>query len=185
MLALIRQKHPTIPIGLLMYANLVFNKGIDEFYAECEKVGVDSVLVADVPVEESAPFRQAALRHNVAPIFICPPNADDDLLRQIASYGRGYTYLLSRAGVTGAENRAALPLNHLVTKLKEYNAAPPLQGFGISAPDQVKAAIDAGAAGAISGSAIVKIIEQHINEPEKMLAALKAFVQPMKAATRS
>ncbi|MDF6171021.1 tryptophan synthase subunit alpha, partial [Escherichia coli] len=170
--------------GLLMYANLVFNKGIDEFYAECEKVGVDSVLVADVPVEESAPFRQAALRHNVAPIFICPPNADDDLLRQIASYGRGYTYLLSRAGVTGAENRAALPLNHLVTKLKEYNAAPPLQGFGISAPDQVKAAIDAGAAGAISGSAIVKIIEQHINEPEKMLAALKAFVQPMKAATR-
>ncbi len=184
MLALIRQKHPTIPIGLLMYANLVFNKGIDEFYAECEKVGVDSVLVADVPVEESAPFRQAALRHNVAPIFICPPNADDDLLRQIASYGRGYTYLLSRAGVTGAENRAALPLNHLVTKLKEYNAAPPLQGFGISAPDQVKAAIDAGAAGAISGSAIVKIIEQHINEPEKMLAALKAFVQPMKAATR-
>ncbi|MDU1267522.1 MAG: tryptophan synthase subunit alpha [Escherichia coli] len=140
MLALIRQKHPTIPIGLLMYANLVFNKGIDEFYAQCEKVGVDSVLVADVPVEESAPFRQAALRHNVAPIFICPPNAD---------------------------------------------AAPPLQGFGISAPDQVKAAIDAGAAGAISGSAIVKIIEQHINEPEKMLAALKVFVQPMKAATRS
>ncbi len=69
----------------------------------------------------------AALRHNVAPIFICPPNADDDLLRQIASYGRGYTYLLSRAGVTGAENRAALPLNHLVAKLKEYNAAPPLQ----------------------------------------------------------
>ncbi|HEG1814357.1 TPA: tryptophan synthase subunit alpha [Escherichia coli] len=184
MLALIRQKHPTIPIGLLMYANLVFNKGIDEFYAECEKVGVDSVLVADVPVEESAPFRQAALRHNVAPIFICPPNADDDLLRQIASYGRGYTYLLSRAGVTGAENRAALPLNHLVAKLKEYNAAPSLQGFGISAPDQVKAAIDAGTAGAISGSAIVKIIEQHINEPEKMLAALKAFVQPMKTATR-
>ena len=80
MLALIRQKHPTIPIGLLMYANLVFNKGIDEFYAQCEKVGVDSVLVADMPIEESAPFRQAALRHNVAPIFICPPNADDDLL---------------------------------------------------------------------------------------------------------
>ncbi|VEB84067.1 tryptophan synthase subunit alpha [Citrobacter koseri] len=124
MLALIRQKHPTIPIGLLMYANLVFSKGIDEFYAQCEKVGVDSVLVADVPVEESAPFRQAALRYNVAPIFICPPNADDDLLRQIASYGRGYTYLLSRAGVTGAENRAALPLHHLVEKLKEYNAAP-------------------------------------------------------------
>ncbi len=184
MLAAIRQKHPTIPIGLLMYANLVFSRGIDEFYAQCEKAGVDSVLVADVPVEESAPFRQAALRHNVAPIFICPPNADDELLRQIASHGRGYTYLLSRAGVTGAENRAALPLHHLVEKLTEYNAAPPLQGFGISAPDQVTAAIDAGAAGAISGSAIVKIIEKNVDKPAVMLEELGAFVRAMKVGTR-
>ncbi|MEP9035866.1 tryptophan synthase subunit alpha [Enterobacter hormaechei] len=183
MLAAIRQKHPTIPIGLLMYANLVFSRGIDAFYAECARVGVDSVLVADVPVEESAPFRQAAMRHNVAPIFICPPNADDDLLRQIASYGRGYTYLLSRAGVTGAENKAALPLHHLVEKLAEYHAAPPLQGFGISSPDQVTAAIDAKAAGAISGSAIVKIIEKNVDKPDQMLAELHAFVTSMKAAT--
>ena len=183
MLALIRQKHPTIPIGLLMYANLVFSKGIDEFYAQCEKVGVDSVLVADVPVEESAPFRAAALRHNIAPIFICPPNADEELLLQIASHGRGYTYLLSRAGVTGAENRAALPLHHLVEKLKAYDAPPSLQGFGISAPEQVTGAIDAGAAGAISGSAIVKIIEKNVAAPEQMLAELKAFVSTMKAAT--
>ncbi|RCX04061.1 MULTISPECIES: tryptophan synthase subunit alpha [Kosakonia] len=183
MLATIRQKHPTIPVGLLMYANLVFSRGIDEFYAQCAKVGVDSVLVADVPIEESAPFRQAALRHNIAPIFICPPNADDDLLRQIASYGRGYTYLLSRAGVTGAENRAALPLHHLVEKLTEYHAAPALQGFGISAPDQVSAAVEAGAAGAISGSAIVKIIEKNLANPTAMLAELKAFVQSLKGAT--
>ena len=185
MLALIRQKHPDIPVGLLMYANLVFSKGIDAFYAQCEKVGVDSVLIADVPVEESAPFHQAALRHNVAPIFICPPNADDELLRQIASRGRGYTYLLSRAGVTGTENRAALPLHHLVEKLKEYNAAPPLQGFGISSPEQVTGAVEAGAAGAISGSAIVKIIEKNLDKPEQMLAELKTFVTAMKAATRA
>ncbi|MEQ6280243.1 tryptophan synthase subunit alpha [Kluyvera cryocrescens] len=185
MLAAIRQKHPTIPIGLLMYANLVFNRGIDEFYAECARVGVDSVLVADVPVEESAPFRQAAMRHNVAPIFICPPNADEELLRQIAAHGRGYTYLLSRAGVTGTETRAALPLHHLVEKLAEYNAAPPLQGFGISAPDQVTATIDAGAAGAISGSAIVKIIERNVENPQAMLDELASFVKSMKAATKT
>ncbi|WP_407240633.1 tryptophan synthase subunit alpha [Escherichia coli] len=184
MLALIRQKHPTIPIGLLMYANRCLTKALMSFMPSARKSASIRCWLPMCPWKSPRPSA-AALRHNVAPIFICPPNADDDLLRQIASYGRGYTYLLSRAGVTGAENRAALPLNHLVAKLKEYNAAPPLQGFGISAPDQVKAAIDAGAAGAISGSAIVKIIEQHINEPEKMLAALKAFVQPMKAATRS
>ncbi len=185
MLAAIRQKHPAIPIGLLMYANLVYSRGIDEFYALCAKVGVDSVLIADVPVEESAPFRQAAMRHNVAPIFICPPNADDDLLREIASHGRGYTYLLSRAGVTGAETRAQLPLHHLVEKLTEYHAAPSLQGFGISEPSQVRDAIEAGAAGAISGSAIVKIIEKNLNDPDAMLSELKTFVQAMKAATRA
>ncbi|ADU69404.1 tryptophan synthase subunit alpha [Pantoea sp. At-9b] len=183
-LAAVRQKYPDLPIGLLMYANLVFSKGIDNFYAQCAAVGVDSVLVADVPVEESAPFRQAAMRHNVAPIFICPPNADDDLLREIASHGRGYTYLLSRAGVTGSENRAHVPLQHLINKLREYHAAPPLQGFGISEPGQVKEAVSAGAAGAISGSAIVKIIERHQNQPETLLSELQAFVSNLKAATR-
>jgi len=184
MLATLRQKYPDLPIGLLMYANLVFSNGIDNFYARCAEVGVDSVLIADVPVEESAPFRQAALRHNIAPIFICPPNADDDLLREISSHGRGYTYLLSRAGVTGAETRASLPLKHLVDKLREYHAAPPLQGFGISEPSQVKEAIASGAAGAISGSAIVKIIERNHANPDVLLAELHQFVSSLKAATR-
>lgn len=185
MLEKIRAKHPQIPIGLLMYANLVFHKGIDTFYARCAEVSVDSVLVADVPLEESAPFRAAALRHGVAPIFICPPNASDDLLREIASHGRGYTYLLSRAGVTGTEKRAITPLNHLIDKLREFNAAPPLQGFGISEPSQVKESLAAGAAGAISGSAIVRIIENNQHDPAELLAQLSRFVSEMKAATRS
>ncbi len=87
--------------------------------------------------------------------------------------------------MTGAENRAALPLHHLVEKLKEYNAAPPLQGFGISSPEQVTGAIEAGAAGAISGSAIVKLIEKNVANPGQMLTELKAFVTAMKAATRA
>lgn len=184
MLAIIRQKHPNIPIGLLMYANLVFHPGIDTFYQQCAAVGVDSVLIADVPYEESAPFRAAAERYGIAPIFICPPNADDDLLRKIAAHGRGYTYLLSRAGVTGSENRGQLPLAPLVSKLREYHAAPPLQGFGIAEPSQVNAALHAGAAGAISGSAIVKIIEQNLAQPQEMMNVLGAFVRQMKAATR-
>jgi tryptophan synthase alpha chain len=183
MLARIREKHPTIPIGLLMYANLVFHNGIDSFYQRCAEVGVDSVLVADVPLEESTPFRQAAMRYNIAPIFICPPNASDDLLREIASHGRAYTYLVSRAGVTGAENRTHLPLNHLVAKLKEYHAAPALQGFGIAEPQQVIETLNSGAAGAISGSAVVRIIEQNLHQPSEMLAQLSSFVKTMKAAT--
>jgi len=121
----------------------------------------------------------------VKPIFICPPNASDDLLREISSHGRGYTYLLSRAGVTGTEKRGLLPLNHLVDKLREYNAAPPLQGFGISEPSQVKETLAAGAAGAISGSATVRIIVNNVHQPSEMLAQLSRFTSEMKAATRA
>nr|ELR5078810.1 tryptophan synthase subunit alpha [Providencia rettgeri] len=182
LLGRIREKHPTIPIGLLVYANLVFTNGIENFYIRCEKAGVDSVLVADVPMNESKAFREAALAHNIAPIFICPPNGDDALLQQIGQYSRGYTYLLSRAGVTGTEKRAEMPLTHLIDKLNQYQAAPALQGFGISEPEQVREAIKNGAAGAISGSAIVKIIENNLNKPDVLLKTLTEFVFKMKSA---
>ncbi|QTL41535.1 tryptophan synthase subunit alpha [Xenorhabdus budapestensis] len=184
LLAQIRTKHPDIPIGLLMYANLVFHHGIDEFYNHCKKAGVDSVLVADVPLSESRPFYSAAIKHGIAPIFICPPNADDNLLREIASLGRGYIYLLSRAGITGTQNRMEQPLTHLVNKLKEYHAVPALQGFGISEPEQVISVINSGVAGAISGSAVVNIIENNLHQPQIMLEKLTIFVRSMKSATQ-
>ncbi|PIJ51813.1 tryptophan synthase subunit alpha [Erwinia sp. OLTSP20] len=184
LLAGIRKKYPEIPIGLLMYANLVFHNGIDNFYRRCQQVDVDSVLIGDVPFEESAAFRQSAMQHNIAPIFMCPPNASDDLLRQLASHGRGYIYLQSRAGVTGTENRADKSLSVLVNRLREYHAAPAIQGFGISEPAQVRNVIASGAAGAIAGSATVKLIESHHRQPAEMLTALRDFTRAMKAATR-
>jgi len=182
-LAKVREYAPNIPIGLLLYGNLVFARGIDNFYRDMAQVGVDSVLIADLPLRESLPFRTAALKHGVAPIFIAPPNASDDTLKEVASYGRGYTYVLSRAGVTGAETKAEKPGTELITALKEYRAAPTVLGFGISTPAQVKEALDAGASGAISGSAVVKIIEQNLDDTDKLLRALKTFISKMKAAT--
>lgn len=179
----IRQYNKDIPIGLLLYSNLVMAKGIDAFYQQAQQAGVDSILIADVPLHESRLFRNAALKHDIAPIFIAPPNITDDSLRELASYGRGYTYLLSRAGVTGTETQATMPASTLINQLKEYNAAPTLLGFGISKPEHVKAAIESGAAGAISGSAIVQIIEKHQHQPDTLLSELSAFVRSMKAAT--
>lgn len=184
MLSEIRARHPKIPIGLLMYANLVYARGIDEFYAACVQSGVDSVLIADVPVEESLPFRVAAQAHGIETIFICPPNANSATVQSVATCSQGYTYLLSRAGVTGAEQKAVMPLEHIMAQLRDHNAPPALLGFGIAEPAQVKAALDAGAAGAISGSAVVKVIEQYQTQPEQMLQHLHAFVQAMKAATQ-
>jgi tryptophan synthase alpha chain len=155
------------------------------------EAGVDSVLVADLPIRESAPFRAAALKHGIAPIFIAPPNASQDTLRQVASFSKGYTYVLSRAGVTGVDKPSELstPSNnssahHLLDTLKANHAAPGIIGFGIATPDQVKEALQTGAAGAISGSAVVKIIEKNLDDNAVMLTELTNFVSAMKAQTR-
>ncbi|QYJ84744.1 tryptophan synthase subunit alpha [Shewanella mesophila] len=183
MLTEIRTKYPDLPIGLLLYANLVYANGIDNFYAKAQAAGVDSVLIADVPVEEAEPFIIAAKSHGIAPIFIAPPNADSDTLKLVSEKGEGYTYLLSRAGVTGTESKAGMPISDILTRLKQFNGAPPLLGFGIAEPEQVKDAIDAGAAGAISGSAVVKIIAANKDNATELLSALAKFTRNMKAAT--
>ncbi|GAA0816333.1 tryptophan synthase subunit alpha [Colwellia sp. D2M02] len=184
----VRAYAPHIPIGLLLYGNLVFARGIDNFYRDMSEAGVDSVLIADLPIRESLPFRKAALAHNIAPIFIAPPNASSDTLKEVASFSRGYTYVLSRAGVTGVNvqsTQAAPAADNLIAALTQYRAAPPVIGFGISTPEQVKAALLAGASGAISGSAVVKIIEDNLHDNQQMLTQLHSFVTNMKAATKS
>ena len=180
----IRAQYPDLPIGLLMYANLVYSRGIENFYEHCAKAGIDSVLIADVPTNESAEFVAAAEKFGIHPIFIAPPTASDETLEQVAELSGGYTYLLSRAGVTGTETKANMPVGQLLERLNQFDAPPALLGFGISEPQQVKQAIEAGAAGAISGSAVVKIIETNVEQPQIMLDKLSEFVSAMKAATQ-
>ncbi len=180
----IRAKYPELPIGLLMYANLVYSRGIENFYERCAKAGIDSVLIADVPTNESSEFVAAAEKFGIHPIFIAPPTASDETLKHVSELGGGYTYLLSRAGVTGAETKANMPVDHMLDKLNQFNAPPALLGFGISEPAQVKQALESGAAGAISGSAVVKIIEANVEQPKIMLDKLGEFVSAMKAATQ-
>ncbi|GEK12614.1 tryptophan synthase subunit alpha [Aliivibrio fischeri] len=184
LIAKIRSKYPDTPIGLLVYANLVFANGIDDFYTKCQQAGVDSVLIADVPTNESQEFRESAIEHGIHPIFIAPPSASPETLETVAKLGGGYTYLLSRAGVTGAETKAGMPVAQLLERLNQYDAPPAILGFGISEPAQVEEAVKAGAAGAISGSATVKLIEQHQANPEALLKALADFTSSMKAATQ-
>ena len=180
----VRASHPTIPIGLLLYSNLVLANGIDSFYQKAAAAGVDSILIADVPLREADRFIAIANANDIQQILIAPPNASDETLAAIGEKSSGYTYLLGRAGVTGAETAVEIPASALIEKLTQYEVAPPLLGFGISTPDQVHNAIESGAAGAISGSATVNIIEQNLGNQEAMLTALGEFVASMKSATQ-
>ena len=177
-----RKVDATTPIGLLVYANLVYSRGRDAFYDDCRRHDVDSVLVADVPLVEADPYCEAATAAGVAPVLLCPPNISDDRLQQLARRGRGYTYLLSRAGVTGTGVAAGRPARELLLKLKQFDAAPPLLGFGISRPEHVKAAISEGARGVICGSAIIERITATLGDLDSTITELRRFVSSMKAA---
>ena len=174
--ATIRAEFPELPIGLLVYANLVCHHDPAEFYGAAATAGVDSVLVADLPVAESATIAAAARAQGIAPVFIAPPNADAARLRAIAAAGQGYTYVTSREGVTGADDRLRRDQSRLIAELRSLGAPPPVLGFGISNPEQVREALAMGAAGVISGSAVVKRVAAGENVVE--------FVRAMRAATR-
>ena len=174
-----RARHPEVPVGILTYANLVLAPGRDSFYRAAAASGVDSVLVADVPSMEAAPFIASAIDAGVAPVLIAAPNTPTATLERIARSGRGYTYCVARAGVTGAERSMELGHRALFDTLAAYGAPPPVLGFGISTPDHVRQALATGAAGVISGSAIVKRVEAGD------LSAVSSFVTDMKAATKA
>ena len=175
LLAGFRNRHPDVPVGILTYANLVAARGLEPFYRSAAEAGVDSVLVADVPLIEAGPFLAAARAAGVAPVLIAAPNTPPDRLRGIAAEGEGYTYCVARAGVTGADEEVRFA-GGVIAALREAGAPPPVLGFGIAEPDHVRLALQAGAAGVISGSAIV----------ERMVRGgdVRGFVAAMKAATQ-
>ncbi|MDO4911088.1 MAG: tryptophan synthase subunit alpha [Corynebacterium sp.] len=195
----IRAKHPDLPIGLLIYGNVAFARGLEQFYADVAAAGADSVLIPDVPVREGEEFIAAAEAAGVDPIFIAPPHASAETLEGVAAHSRGYIYAVSRVGVTGADRASETDgLADVVAHINQFGGAPALLGFGISTPQHVRDAIAAGAAGAISGSAVTKIVENAcvkqsedpadhsatIADLEALKKALTDFVAEMKAATK-
>lgn len=178
-LARLRSRHSNIPVGVLTYANIVAARGIDRFTAQLAAAGVDSLLVADVPTLEAAPYAAAARPAGIDLVMIAATNTPKRTLEEIARLSSGYTYCVARAGVTGADSEIALDHGELFDTLATVGAPSPVLGFGISTPGQVSEALSAGAAGVISGSAIVKRIADGATP-----ADVAAFVAGLKAATK-
>lgn len=185
----IRAEFPDLPIGMLIYGNVPFTRGLETFYSEFQEAGADSILLPDVPVREGAPFVAAADKAGIDSIFIAPAQASEQTLQGVAQYSRGYIYAISRDGVTGTEKESETRgLVDVVNNVKRFGGAPILLGFGISTPQHVADAISAGAAGAITGSALTKIVDAHLDENNKptegLASAVTDFVSKMKAATK-
>jgi len=134
--------------------------GEEAFVTAAAAAGVDGVLVLDLPVEEAATFRDRLVAHDLDPIFLLSPTTTDARIRASAELGRGFLYVISRLGVTGARDRLAADVEPLVRRIRAQSSLPLALGFGISKPEHV---VDVGrwADAAVVGSALVNVIAEH------------------------
>ncbi|MBU2213175.1 tryptophan synthase subunit alpha, partial [Patescibacteria group bacterium] len=146
-----------IPIGLLIYFNLVLQRGIDKFYRECKEAGVNSVLIADLPLEHAKEVVPIAKKHGIAPVFIVSELSSDERMQNISKMSDGYLYVVSYLGVTGVEESVLEgKIKNTIDRARKHTDLPLCVGFGINSAQQAQAAVKAGADGVIVGSRIVK-----------------------------
>jgi len=175
------RKFTQVPIGLLVYYNLVYQRGINKFYKDAKNSGVDSILIADMPVEESKEIIKAARKEKIDSVFIVSPLTEKNRLKKILFKTKGFVYIVSRLGVTGEQKELQKRTLELIKRVRPCTKLPLCVGFGISKPEHVKEIINAGADGVIVGSAIVNLIKE---ENKKKKKQIKNFVAKMKNATR-
>lgn len=168
----VRQK-TQIPICFMLSYNLVAQFGVERFYSEAEKVGVDGAIIPDLPPEES---RVAGRQSPVNTIFLVAPTSTDERIKLAADKSSGFIYLISVTGITGKREKVAADLKSLVFRIKKYSKLPIAVGFGISKPAQA-AEVAKIADGVIVGSAIVDLIaNKKLKSVSKFVASLRRAI---------
>ena len=156
MVAKIRKLATKIPIGILTYLNIVIRYGIENFYSDLKKAGADSVLIADVPLEEIKPFAKAAKKYGIRQIFIVSEYSDRRRLKRISKFAGGFLYVVGAMGVTGVRDSLENKMPKLIKRFKKASELPLMVGFGVSTREHIEMLQGIGADGAIVGSALVK-----------------------------
>ena len=170
------RKYSNIPIGLLVYGNLIYSYGIEKFYKRLHDLEINSILIPDIPPEECDDYLAAGNRNRVESVFIITPITPDNRLDMILERTSGFIYLISRLGVTGTHKSADQDLKAIVNKIKARTSLPINVGFGISKPDHITTLKELQADGAIIGSAIIKLIKRNINDSIKLKTDLIDYI---------
>ncbi len=176
------KQHRDIPIGLLMYYNLVYQYGTEKFFRDFHNAGVNSVLIADLSIDDADEIIAPAQAAGIDTVFMVTPITDERRIRTIVSKTTGFIYTVSLLGVTGSRNQLSERIEGLVKKLKELTDVPVCVGFGISRPQHATAVAAAGADGVIIGSKIVSLIEENLSDKQKCVESISAFIREVKKA---
>jgi len=170
-----------VPIGLLIYYNLVYQYGHDKFFADFKAAGGSSVLVADLSIDDADEIAAPAANAGLETVFMVTPNTADDRAKLIAEKTTGFIYTVSLLGITGARETLSDKVGPLVAKLKSMTDIPVCVGFGISRPEHAKEVAAAGADGVIIGSKVVKMIEDNLGDTEKIKLEVHNFISSVRA----
>ena len=169
----------TVPMVFMTYANVVFSYGAEKFISTCKEIGIDGLILPDLPFEEKEEFLPLCRQYDVDLISLIAPTSENRIA-MIAKEAEGFIYLVSSLGVTGVRSEIKTDLGSIVEVIRANTKTPVAIGFGISTPEQAKKMADI-SDGAIVGSAIIKILAQHGRDAAPYVGE---YVKSMKDAIR-
>lgn len=173
------RKDVSIPMVFMTYANVVYSYGAEKFISICAEIGIDGLILPDIPFEEKEEFIDICHKYDVDLVSMIAPTSENRIA-MIAKEAEGFLYIVSSLGVTGTRSEITTDLGSIVKVVKENTDTPCAIGFGISTPEQARAMASI-ADGAIVGSAIIKILEKYGTESPKYVGE---YVKSMKDAVR-
>ncbi len=171
------------PVVIMGYFNPFYRFGLERFAEEASEAGLDGAIIPDLPLEEANPWLRLAKKKGLAAVMLAAPTTPPERIEAIAKASTGFLYYVSVTGITGARDR--LP-EDLVLKLdlaREVSPVPVAVGFGISKPEQVRF-LAPHADAIVVGSALVKIVAQHVSDRKSLIREVKRFVKDLKEATK-
>ncbi len=154
-----------VPLLLFSYFNPIYQYGLESLASDARAAGADGVLITDIIPEEGEEYCACMDRHDLDPVFLAAPTSSEERIAQIAGCSRGFVYVVSRTGVTGAQEKLSESILPTVERVRKHTLLPVAVGFGISRPEQVQA-IWKISDGAVVGSAIVAAMEKIENPPD-------------------
>lgn len=171
-----------VPLLFMSYYNPIFKYGIEAFVHDCAASGVDGLIIPDLPPEEARELKLACEGAGIDLIFLVAPTSTDERLQKVVEMASGFIYCVSLTGVTGARSQVGEGIEAMLEQVRRHTDLPLVVGFGISKPEHV-ARVSQTADGAVVGSALINVIEDHPDEDEVILA-VSEYVRELKAATR-
>jgi tryptophan synthase alpha chain len=148
-----------VPLMAFSYYNPILQYGLNAFARDAQSAGADGILITDITPEESESYCSAMETNELDTIFLAAPTSSEDRIARIAACSKGFVYVVSRAGVTGAQQQISGTVLPTIQRVRKYTALPVAVGFGISSPEQVRAIWEI-SDGAVVGSAIVAEMEK-------------------------